>query len=76
VLTRIAARADLFVVECYEHTRVVSGHLSWVTLKARLANFSARRIMLTHMSPAMLAHVDEARAAGLLIASDGLAIDI
>jgi hypothetical protein len=35
----------------------------------------ARRIMLTHMNPSMLARVDEARAAGVLIAQDGLVID-
>ena len=40
-------------------------------LKPRLPDLRARRIMLTHMNPAMLAHLDEVRAAGALVAEDG-----
>jgi hypothetical protein len=36
----------------------------------------ARRIMLTHMNPVMLAHLDEVRAAGALVAEDGAVIDL
>jgi hypothetical protein len=32
--------------------------------------------MLTHMSPSMLERVDEARAAGLLVAEDGLVVEV
>jgi hypothetical protein len=32
--------------------------------------------MVTHMNPTMLARVDEVRAAGALVAEDGLVIDI
>jgi hypothetical protein len=32
--------------------------------------------MLTHMNPTMLACRDEARAAGFLVAEDGLRIDL
>ena len=32
--------------------------------------------MLTHMNPSMLAKTDEARAAGLLVAEDGLALEV
>jgi hypothetical protein len=32
--------------------------------------------MLTHMNPTMLARVDEVRAAGVLVAEDGLVLDI
>ena len=51
------------------------GHLSWEVLKPRLPDLRARRIMLTHMSPLMLAHLDEARAAGALVAEDGAVIE-
>ncbi len=71
----IAAGADLFVCECYAYAGKLTGHMSWETLKARLADLHARRIMLTHMNPSVLARLDEIRAAGVLIAGDGLVIE-
>ena len=56
--------------------RPLTGHLTWEILKPRLPDLRARRIMLTHMNPSMLARLDEARAAGVLIAEDGLVIEI
>ena len=41
-----------------------------------LPSLRARRIMLTHMNPVMLAHLDEVRAAGVLPAEDGAVIEI
>jgi hypothetical protein len=32
--------------------------------------------MVTHMNPTMLARLEEARAAGLLVAEDGLIVDL
>ncbi len=32
--------------------------------------------MITHMNPTMLERQDEARAAGLIVAEDGLALDV
>ena len=32
--------------------------------------------MLTHMNPSMLAKIEEARAAGLVIAEDGMVVEI
>jgi ribonuclease BN (tRNA processing enzyme) len=75
-LIATADGADLLIVECYEHARKVTGHLSWTTLQPRLPQLRAKQIMVTHMSPAMLAHADDARAAGLLIASDGAVVDL
>ena len=48
--------------------------MSWEMLKARIADLDARRLMVTHMNPAMLARLDEVRAAGVLAAEDGLQI--
>src|SRR5262249_2598414 len=41
-----------------------------------LPDLRARRIMLTHMNPVMLVHLDEVRAAGALVAEDGAVIDL
>ncbi len=44
--------------------------------KARLADLRARQVMVTHMSPTMLARLDEVKAAGVLVAEDGLVMDV
>ncbi len=75
-LIPIAAGADLFIVECYNYDRQSRGHMSLATLRQQRAKLDARRIMLTHMNPGMLARVDEARAEGFLVADDGLSIDV
>ena len=75
-LIGVAAGTDLFVVECYDYVRPVFGHMNWATLEARLPELSARRVMLTHMNPSMLAHVDEAKALAVLVAEDGLVLEI
>jgi ribonuclease BN (tRNA processing enzyme) len=75
-LLPIACGADLFIVECSDHARGLSGHLSWMTLRQRLGDFAARRLMVTHMNPAMLARLDEVRAAGVMVAEDGLVLDL
>ena len=75
-LLPIAEEADLFIVECYEYARAVTGHISWSILKARLADLRARRIMITHMNPSMLERIEEAKSLGLLVAEDGLAVDV
>jgi ribonuclease BN (tRNA processing enzyme) len=75
-LIGVADSADLFIVECYGYAGALRGHLSWELLKPRLGDLRAKKIMLTHMNPSMLAKVEEARAAGLLIAEDGLVLEI
>jgi ribonuclease BN (tRNA processing enzyme) len=74
-LLPIAAQADLFVCECYAYTGKMTGHISWEILKPKLPTLRAKRIMLTHMNPSVLARLDEVRAVGLLVAEDGLAMD-
>jgi len=74
-LLSVARGADLFIVECYGYSGHMPGHLSWEVLEPRLPDLRARRIMLTHMSPLMLAHLDQARAAGVLVAEDGAVIE-
>src|SRR6185436_14081980 len=75
-LLPIAAGADLFIVECYDYDRELTGHLNWMTIKARLADFAASRVMVTHMNGSVLSRLDELRQAGVLIAEDGLALDL
>jgi len=75
-LLPIARGADLFLCECFDYERELNGHLNWMTLRGRIADFAAQRVMLTHMNPSMLARLDEVRQSGVLIAEDGLALDL
>jgi hypothetical protein len=72
----IAAGAELFIVECYDFERELTGHMNWKTLEQRLPEFTARRVMVTHMNPSMLARLDEVRQSGVLIAEDGLVLEV
>jgi ribonuclease BN (tRNA processing enzyme) len=75
-LLPIAANADLFICECYAHAGKMTGHLSWEILKPKIATLRAKRLMVTHMNPTVLAKLDELRNAGVLIADDGLTLDV
>ena len=54
----------------------LKGHLSWEILKPKLPSLRAKRIMLTHMNPSMLARIEEAKSLGLLVAEDGLTLEV
>ena len=71
----IAANADLFICECYGYAGKIAGHITWEILKSRLADLGAKRTMVTHMNPSVLARLEELKAAGVLIAADGLRLE-
>jgi ribonuclease BN (tRNA processing enzyme) len=75
-LLPIADGAELMIIECSGYAGRIPGHLTWEALKPRLPELRARRIMITHMNPVALAHLDEIRAAGVLIAEDGCVVDV
>jgi ribonuclease BN (tRNA processing enzyme) len=72
----ISKEADIFVVECYSGAEPVPNHMNWPTLKANLASFSAKRIVVTHMSESALARRPEMEQAGLTPAYDGQTFDL
>ena len=74
-LLPIADGADLFVCECYAYAGKMTGHLSWEILKPKFPALRAKRVMLTHMNPSVLARVDELKGEGVLLAEDGLAME-
>jgi ribonuclease BN (tRNA processing enzyme) len=75
-LLTVADGADLFVVECFDHSRPVPGHLCWTMLEQRLPEFRARRVMLTHMNSSMLARLKDVCASGVLVASDRAVLEV
>jgi ribonuclease BN (tRNA processing enzyme) len=54
-LAEAARGADLFICESSSAERLLTGHLSYADLAPRLAAIGAKRVILTHMNPDMLA---------------------
>jgi ribonuclease BN (tRNA processing enzyme) len=75
-LFEIAANADLFVIECYTRHSAPKNHLDFATIEVNRSRLATPRVMLTHMSGAMLPHLAEAEARGYLTAYDGLIVDV
>jgi ribonuclease BN (tRNA processing enzyme) len=71
VLVEAASGADVFVCEAYTFAKPVKYHLSYTTLIENRHRLSCRRLILTHMSDDMLAHLGEVEAE---IAEDGMVI--
>lgn len=72
----VADGADLFIVECFKPDGDPYAHGALGKLEDNRGKLRADRIMLTHMGPAMLGRIDEAKAHGFLVAHDGLVQDI
>jgi ribonuclease BN (tRNA processing enzyme) len=72
-LARPACGADLFAVEAYTFDRPVRYHLDYQTLRAHREEIHAHRVVLTHMSVAMLSRLADAE---LPAAYDGMVIDL
>ena len=75
-LVDIARGSDLYISECFSFSTNVRYHLDWKTIEGKLGDIDAKRIMLTHMGPEMLAQcstIDEGR---VLIAQDGLVVNV
>jgi ribonuclease BN (tRNA processing enzyme) len=72
-LVDAARDADCFVCEAYTFDRKLRFHLDYSTVRAEAARFGARRIVLTHMGPTMLARRAEAE---FECASDGLTVNL
>jgi ribonuclease BN (tRNA processing enzyme) len=65
--------ADLVISECYYYEKPIRMHMTYATLKAHLPQLRARKIVLTHMSADMLAHVGDVPET---CAADGLVIEL
>ena len=75
-LVDCARDAALFISECYAFDRPSRYHMDWRTLEANLGRLKARQIMLSHMNADMLAQAAVAERAGVLVAADGLTVEV
>jgi ribonuclease BN (tRNA processing enzyme) len=72
-LVDIGRNADLFICEAYTRSKPVRTHTNLATLESHLGEIKPKRLILTHMSTDMLAHLDEVAHEK---ASDGLTVTI
>lgn len=72
-LTQIGRNADLFVVEALTFDKKIPHHLDYATLRANAARIGAKRIVLTHLGPDMLARAGDADHE---IATDGAVFEL
>lgn len=72
-LPELAAGADLLISESYTWQKPVRYHLDHRTLAAHRGELTAKRLVLTHFGPEMLAHLAETLEE---VASDGLRMQL
>ncbi len=72
-LVEAATGSDLFICEAYFFDKQVRFHLDYQTLMSHRAELNTKRLILTHLGPDMLAHVDDVDAE---CAIDGLVIEL
>jgi ribonuclease BN (tRNA processing enzyme) len=72
-LAKASKDADLFIAECYFHRKSVKWHLNYGAIQEHKEAFGAKRMVLTHMGPEMLAKADEVPEE---CAEDGLVITL
>lgn len=75
-VARAAEGADLMLIECYGYDAEVRYHMAWKRIEAELPRLKAKRIMLTHMNAGMLAKRHLVTAPGIVLAEDGLVLEV
>ncbi len=76
-LVACAEGADLFICECYGFSGRAYYHMTWETIEPHIRRLTARRVLLTHMNPEMLAKAETIAAqGGVLLAHDGMVLEI
>jgi ribonuclease BN (tRNA processing enzyme) len=68
--------ADLYIMECFQFEGAPRFHTSWQTIARNLDRIAPKRVMLTHMAEAMLAKRSEVTDPRVLLAAEGLVVDV
>ncbi len=75
-LVPAAHQADLFICECYQFDLQLKFHLDYVTIVREIEQLGAKHVLLTHMSEAMLARVNEIDETLFSAAHDGMTLKV
>ena len=68
--------ADLFITECFSFETQIGYHMTWRDIEKNLDRLGAKRVLLTHMYADMLRRSAQIRDPRVLIAKDGMQIEI
>lgn len=68
--------ADLYIMECYQYDTSPVFHMSWSTIAPHLDRIGAKRVLLTHMADGMLAKRHDINDSRVILAEDGLVLDV
>lgn len=68
--------ADLYLMECYQYDLRLDMHLDYQMIDSQYDAIGARKILLTHMSEAMLARRADVDANRYMLAEDGMMVEI
>jgi len=71
-----SADSDLFICECFGYRDKEHFHLSWIDIEDKLPQITAQKILLTHLGEKMLANVDQIRNQRVVVADDGMVLDL
>ena len=69
-------KADLYIMECYQFEGEPRFHTSWQTIQAQLDRIAPGRVMLTHMAEPMLARRAQVTDPRVVLAEDGLVLEV
>jgi ribonuclease BN (tRNA processing enzyme) len=75
-VVRVGQNADLYLIECYHYDLKLNMHLDYLTIAENFDAIGARKLLLTHMSEAMLARLADVDRSRCLVAEDGMVVDI
>jgi ribonuclease BN (tRNA processing enzyme) len=75
-LVAAGREADLYLMECYQYEGEPRYHMSWSTIRSHLDRVAPRRVLLTHMAAGMLARRGDVADPRVVLAEDGLILDI
>jgi ribonuclease BN (tRNA processing enzyme) len=70
-LYRVFDSADIAFVECHSYDMPIPMHIDYATLVDKRAAITARRLVLTHLGPAMLEHENDVDRMLFDVAADG-----
>jgi ribonuclease BN (tRNA processing enzyme) len=68
--------ADLYIMECFQFDGAPRFHTSWQMIARNLDRIAAKRVMLTHMAEPMLARRHEVTDPRIVLAEDGLVLEV
>jgi ribonuclease BN (tRNA processing enzyme) len=74
-VVRAGLGSDLYLIECYQYDFKLPMHLDYITIAENFERIGAGKLLLTHMSEAMLAHRDRVDNTRCLLAEDGMVVD-